>query len=256
MKRISLQTRVIAALVLVAALLAAPAAAEAKKKLGIDVSRFQGKIKWDKVGKTKVKFAFVQASRGDGRNCVTVPDDCGRDKQYRRNYKGARKEGIAVGPYHRAFFDGNGRKDAKRDARKQAKVFLKQVGKLRGDDLRPVLDFESNGGGRPFGGYDQKDLKVWIETWLDRVQDKLKAKPIIYTNHSSWQATGDTEQFAKKGHLLWVAQFGVDKPLVPADNWAGRGWAVWQYTSAGSVKGIKGNVDENRARVGLKKLEA
>jgi lysozyme len=252
MSRFSLHITVIAAALAIAA---PPADALAKKAQGIDVSRFQKKIDWKKVDKDGVDFAFAQASRGDGKNCVTVPSDCGRDKFWDRNYDEARKQGIPVGPYHRAFFDGGDRKDAKKEAKKQAKVFLKEVGDLRKDDLKPVLDFESNGGGSAFGGYGEKELKTWIQTWLDEVEDDLGAKPIIYTNNSSWQATGNTESFAKAGYTLWVADFDAKKPLVPAGNWGGKGWSVWQYTSSGRVDGIDGPVDENKARVNVKKLE-
>jgi lysozyme len=256
MPRIPLQTRLMAALLAATALLGLPALATAKKSMGIDVSRFQEKIDWKKVDKDGVDFAFVQASRGDGNNCVTVPDNCGRDKWWSRNYDEARKQNIPVGPYHRAFFDGGDKKDAKKEAKKQAKIFLKEVGDLKKGDLKPVLDFESNGGGSAFGGFGEKELKTWIQTWLDEVEDELGTEPIIYTNNSSWQSTGDTESFAKAGYLLWVADFDAKKPLVPAGNWGGKGWSVWQYTSSGRVDGIDGPVDENKARVNLKKLEA
>ena len=251
----SLHTKAIPAVLACLALAALPGLAMAKKTFGIDVSRFQEKINWKAARKDGVKFAFVQASRGDGKNCVTVPGDCGRDKFYDRNYDEARKQDIPIGPYHRAFFDGGNRKKAKKEARKQAKIFLKEVGNLKNGDLKPVLDFESNGGSSGFGGYDKKALIAWIQTWLDDVEDELGSKPIIYTNHSSWQATGNTERFAKAGYLLWVADFDAKKPLMPAGNWGGKGYSVWQYSSTGRVKGVKGAVDENRARVGIKKLE-
>lgn len=222
-----------------------PEAATAKRVPGIDVSRFQGTIDWERVGETRIKFAFVQASRGSGRDCTVAPDNCGADEQYARNYRRARAAGIRVGPYHRMFAGGGGRKRTKRDARREAKLFLSQVGELRKGDLLPALDVET-----PFGGLVPKALRRWIRTWLRRVERKLGARPIIYTNTSSWRATGDTKRFARAGHPLWVANWGVKRPSVPADNWDGNGWSVWQYTSSGRVKGIKGRVDRNRLRGG------
>ena len=52
-----------------------------------------------------------------------------------------------------------------------------------------------------------------------------------------------------------VANFDVPRPLVPAGNWAGKGWTVWQYTSKGRARGIDGNVDRNRLKKGFGKLE-
>jgi len=89
------------------------------------------------------------------------------------------------------------------------------------------------------------------------VRKRLGKRPLIYTNRTSWAATGNTTQFARAGHRLWVAEWGVRKPTVlPALGWGGRGWSVWQYTSSGRVAGIAGRVDLNRAAVGLGKLTA
>ena len=55
--------------------------------------------------------------------------------------------------------------------------------------------------------------------------------------------TGDTRLLARDGALLWVAHWGVDSPTLPADDWDGHGWVVWQYSSTGRVPGISGHVD-------------
>ncbi len=230
--------------------LAAPAAA-ARPEQGIDVSRFQGKIRWARVADAGIDFAFVQASRGSGSDCSVAADECGADGWYDRNYEAARDAGIRVGAYHRAFAGGGGKKRTQRDARREARVFVKSVGAMRGDDLLPALDLEA-----PFGGLSPKQLRRWVRVWLDRVEHKLGEKAIIYTNTSSWRATGDTKRFARKGHPLWVANWGVKKPSVPADNWDSEGWSVWQYTSSGRVEGIDGRVDRNRIRVGLSRISA
>lgn len=227
----------------------APATASAVKKnvRGIDVSRFQGKIAWDRVGRTQIGFAFVQASRGSGADCTVVPERCGADEYYEINYRGARANGIRVGAYHRAFASGPGIRGAKADARAEANAFIAQVGTLRHRDLLPVLDVET-----PFTDLDDKELRVWVHTWLDRVERKLGRKAIVYTNQSSWLATGDTTEFALLGHPLWVANYGVSRPAVPALNWAGFGWSVWQFTSSGHVRGVDGSVDKNRLSNGFR----
>lgn len=229
----------------------APGPAAAQSVPGIDVSRFQEAIDWERVGETRIGFAFVQASRGNGGDCTVVPDRCGADEFYGLNYLGARAEGIRVGAYHRAFASGRGPKSARRDAKVEANVFIEVVGELRERDLLPALDVET-----PFGDLSKRGLRTWVRTWLKRVRRKLGERPIIYTNHSSWQATGDTTKFARAGHPLWVANYGVESPSVPAANWNGAGWSVWQYTSSGHVKGIEGSVDKNRLRVGLDEISA
>lgn len=230
----------------------APTAGAARGPIkGIDVSRFQGRIAWNKVGKTDLRFAYVQASRGSGRDCTVVPEECGRDQYFARNYGNAKAAGLRVGAYHRAFAKGRTRSKAKQDARAEANRFIDVVGRVRSDDLRPALDVEV-----PFRRLDEGRLRLWIRTWANRAEKKLHVKPVIYTNSSSWLATGDSTSFARDGYLLWVANFDVRKPSVPADNWAGKGWTIWQYTSSGRVRGINGNVDRNRLKKGFGKLEA
>src|SRR5215211_7875947 len=215
------------------------------KPLGIDVSRFQGAIKWKRVAsRSSVQFAFVQASRGSGFDCETAPDRCGADEFYVRNYSRARAFGIRVGPYHRAFTNGEVIVDVEADALAEANLFISvvaQAGGLKSGDLRPALDVET-----PFGGLNAFKLQTWIRTWLERVESALGAKPVIYTNKVSWKATGGTTEFADDGNPLWVAHWGVSVPTVPASFWGGNGWSVWQYASSGHVKGIKGNVDLDR----------
>ena len=61
---------------------------------GVDVSRFQGKIDWDKVADAGIDFAFIRVGlRGTTEGKILV-DDCFED-----NIKGATASGIDVGVY-------------------------------------------------------------------------------------------------------------------------------------------------------------
>jgi GH25 family lysozyme M1 (1,4-beta-N-acetylmuramidase) len=128
-------------------------------------------------------------------------------------------------------------------------VFLTTVGSLQSGELIPVLDVEA-----PFTGMTPTTLRTWIRVWVKRVNARLGRKPMIYTNATSWAATGNTKEFAKAKYPLWVAQWGVSKPSIPAGNWAGHGYSVWQYTSSGSVAGISGRVDMDKLGIGLAKI--
>ena len=229
--------------------LAQASPATAARIPGIDVSRFDDRIDWDRVAGAGIEFAFVQASRGAGDDCAVKPRRCGDDRFYDRNYELARAAGIAVGPYHRAFVTGTDRATLVADARAEAAVFLDEVRQLRGGDLLPALDFEA-----PIADAEPSLIRRWIRVWARRVRARLDVKPVIYTNVSSWATTGDTTEFAAAGHPLWVANWGVRSPMVPASNWGGRGWSVWQYTSDGAVAGVEGRVDRNVLRGGLRAL--
>jgi lysozyme len=228
--------------------LSAPARAEV---LGVDVSRLEGRIDWQRVAATDIEFAFVQASRGSGADCAVRPRRCGADPRYLYNYRGAKASGLRVGAYHRAFVGGRTLRAAKRDARIEAGLFVSEVGRLRGGDLLPALDVET-----PFAGLDPRRLRAWIRTWLERVRIRLGARPLIYTNLHSWQFTGDVRSFARAGHRLWVANWGVRHPAVPAGNWDGRGWSIWQFTNDGRVAGIPGRPDMNRLGVPFRAISA
>jgi uncharacterized repeat protein (TIGR02543 family) len=66
----------------------------------------------------------------------------------------------------------------------------------------------------------------------------------MYTSPYGWASrTGDSRALARAGVPLWVAHWGVQEPLLPAGEWDGNGWRVWQYTSDGHVAGIAGRVD-------------
>jgi len=220
------------------------------KAMGIDVSRFQGPIDWPTVATTGgIRFAFVQASRGSGADCTVKPAQCGADPFFATNRVAAESNGIRVGAYHRAFAAGGTTTDARADAIAEADVFLGAVGSLQSGELVPVVDVET-----PFSGMTATTLRTWIRVWVKKVNKRLGRKPMIYTNTSSWGATGNTLEFAKAKYPLWVAQWGVSRPSVPASNWAGHGYSVWQYSSSGTVAGISGNVDQDRLGTGLAKI--
>jgi GH25 family lysozyme M1 (1,4-beta-N-acetylmuramidase) len=217
--------------------------------MGIDVSRFQGAIDWPSVAGSGIRFAFVQASRGSGSDCTVKPAQCGPDPYFATNRVAAESAGIRVGAYHRAFAGGATVADARADALAEADIFLAQVATLQVGELIPVLDAEA-----PFTGMTSRSLRTWIRVWVKRVTKRLGRKPMIYTNRSSWAATGNTGEFARAKYPLWIAEWGVSRPTVPSNNWAGRGYSVWQFTSSGSVPGISGRVDMDRLGKGLAKI--
>ena len=246
----SLRTTLLATLATALAVCACAVPAQAgTRAIGIDVSRFQKTIIWPSVAGAGVRFAFVQASRGSGLDCTVKPEECGADPYFAINRTGAEAVGIRVGAYHRAFATGATLEAARADAVAESDVFLAAVGSLQSGELIPVLDVET-----PFTGMSSTTLNAWIRVWVKRVGRRLGRKPMIYTNATSWAATGNTMEFARARYPLWVAQWGVGKPSVPAGNWAGHGYSVWQYTSSGSVSGITGRVDMDKLGIGLAKI--
>jgi GH25 family lysozyme M1 (1,4-beta-N-acetylmuramidase) len=229
--------RVLAALVVVGfafTVLANPVPGDAKSRPkpvdpfvpGIDVSYHQGSIDWSRVASAGKRFAYARASAGT----LTA------DSAYAANRAGARAAGLAVGAYHYGNPDS-----APNDAANEASWFLQNATVASGD-LVPVLDLEVS------NGLDAPTLTSWVQTWLSQVAAATGVKPIIYTNRSFWTTSmANTEWFAQNGYRLWIAHWTTaSQPTLPAADWGGLGWTLWQHSSTGSVPGIAGKVDLDR----------
>ena len=190
--------------------------------LGLDVSHWQGAPRWKKAKAAGVQFVIAKASEAQGFV----------DNQYARNKRRADALGIPFTAYHFARPDRT-----TNDAVREADHFVRTA-RLAGRYLLPVLDLEVTGGLGP------KRLIEWTRAWLKRVEQRLGVKPIIYTSPSFWtERMNDTRWFANNGYRLWIAHWRATEPRVPAANWGGRGWTLWQVSDCGSVSGIGGCVD-------------
>ena len=108
----------------------------------------------------------------------------------------------------------------------------------RPGNLLPVLDLETS------RGLDQQGVTLWARRWTAEVRRLTGVTPLVYTSPYGWASrTGDSRALARDGSPLWVAHWGVESPLLPAGDWDGNGWHVWQHTSDGHVAGIAGRVD-------------
>ena len=192
---------------------------------GLDVSHWQGDIDWSKVANAGYAFTFLKAT--DDTDYV--------DPTFAANRAGARANGLEVGAYHFARPDASAG-----DARQEAIHFV-DVANPQPGDLLPVLDIETS------AGLDQAGVTRWARTWVATVKELTGVTPFVYTSPYGWaDRTGDTPLLARDGSPLWVAHWGVSSPTLPADDWDGHGWTVWQHTSKGHVNGISGNVDLDR----------
>jgi GH25 family lysozyme M1 (1,4-beta-N-acetylmuramidase) len=194
---------------------------------GIDVSHWQNTIDWTQVAGAGKRFAFMKASEGVDLAAPTYATDRAQ----------AKAVGLYVGAYHFARPDrGPG------DAIAEADYFL-SMSQLEAGDLVPVLDLEDAGGLSPV------ELQEWVKGYLGRIYERTGARGMIYASPTFWRnAMGDTTWFASNGYVMvWVAHWTTGLgPTVPAANWGGYGWTLWQYSSSGSVPGISGRVDLDR----------
>jgi lysozyme len=227
---------------LLAALAASPASAAGRAPSGvpgatsyvegIDVSHYQETIDWSKVAASGKRFAIAKAS--EGQTFV--------DPMFATNRAGAKAAGLVFGAYHYADPD-----TSPNDAVLEADHFASVAGYQAGE-VRPTLDLENN------GGLSVSQLQTWVNSFLKELTARTGKKAMIYTSPNFWSTSmGDTAYFATHGYsVLWIANWGVPDPSVPANNWGGNGWTFWQWTDCESVPGITtGCVDGDRYHQGV-----
>jgi GH25 family lysozyme M1 (1,4-beta-N-acetylmuramidase) len=197
---------------------------------GIDVSKWQGDVDWAEVASTTVRYVIMRATIGN-----TASTARSVDPMYFEYLAEATANGLVVGAYHRANV---GRADD--DATHEANFFVNNA-QIAAGDVLPVLDIEET------HGLTISEMQDWVREWVQQVFARTGVKPLVYTSPNFWLANmGNTRWFADHGYPLWIAHWGVSAPSVPADDWGGKGWTFWQWTSTGHVAGIAGNVDRDR----------
>lgn len=190
---------------------------------GIDVSRWQGLINWDQV-KGARDFAIIKLGGSD--------DGLYPDGQGVRNANEARRVGIPHGFY---FYLGG-----VTDTATEVKHILNLIASIGG--LKPgeciALDWEE---------HNTVEVAYVTEIAQGLINAGMPA-PLIYMSYSRVRGN-DWTPLVKLNCGLWVAAWG-DNDTIPEDNeipgsdeWPF--WAIWQYSSTGSVPGISGRVDHN-----------
>ncbi len=190
--------------------------------LGIDVSTWQGTIDWKKVKASGINFAMIRCGfRGMDSGKITL------DSYFLNNIKGAIANNINVGVY---FFS---MAKNKTEAIEEAKWVINLIKDY--DISYPVaIDTEI---------FDKYRLKgVSYSTLTNNAiafSDYVKSKgytPMIYSYARAFNQYFDTAKF--NNYRIWLAQYNDEA------TYKGR-YYMWQYTSSGSVPGIKGRVDMN-----------
>ena len=186
------------------------------KVVGFDVSEFQGKVDWEEVEildeKYPVQFVFIRATAGN--NYV--------DRQFKRNWTGAKENKIMRGAYH--YYRPN------ENSIEQADLFIKTV-KLKKGDLPPVLDIEKLPKNQPLDS-----LKKGLKRWLTKVEKHYQVRPIIYSGER-YYSDFLKEEFSE--YLFWIANYNFYREKIEDD------WLFWQFTEKASLPGIKHRVDVN-----------
>ena len=200
---------------------AVPATTTGRLK-GIDVSRNQPSINWQKVVGSGRAFAYAQVSDGLRTPDPTFTKDL---------WTGMRQAGLARGAYHFA------RPQQNRDPRDEVHEFLNlltRAGGLQTGDLIPMLDVEGFGSA---GRLTQRQTLEWVRGFVNEMHAQIGRRPIIYTG-SFWrdQMGNPADDLNCK---LWLAAY-VKNPndFLPA-AWGNSGFTIWQFSSTGTLPGVE-----------------
>ncbi|MCM1046454.1 MAG: hypothetical protein NC417_13190 [Candidatus Gastranaerophilales bacterium] len=191
---------------------------------GIDVSEHQGVIDWTQVAGDGVEFAFIRANyRGYGTGKLV------EDKNFAQNVSGATAAGVKVGVY---VFTQAITAD---EVQEEADLVLSQIAPYT-IECPIVIDIEKTGDSS--GRMNQLSLEERTALVLQFCQiiENAGYQVMIYHNTEMGALMLDLEPF--EGYDKWFASYS-DQMFYPY------AYKVWQYSSTGSVNGIKGNVDLN-----------
>lgn len=184
---------------------------------GVDVSYHQGAIDWKKVKASGIRFAMLRA--GFGKNNI--------DKQFCANAKGCQNAGIPFGAY---WFSYAYTADM---ARREAQYCIQA---LRPYEIKyPVsfdLEYDTVSYARKHGVTITRTLATDMAVAFCEEVERMGYMGMNYANLDYMRT-----MFFNVPYDLWFARYSAE----PGRN----DMAIWQYSSAGAVPGIKGRVDMN-----------
>ena len=189
--------------------------------MGIDISKHNGTVDWNAVKNAGVEFVILRCGYRGSASGVLVEDE-----KFRTNIKGATAAGLKVGIY---FFS---QAVNEMEAVEEASLTLSLI---KGHKISyPVyIDVEA-ANGRADGLSAAERTKV-VKAFCETIRDSGYTAG-VYSNKNWFAEKMDTGAFGN--YRIWLAQY-TESP-----TYTGR-YEMWQYSSRGTIPGIKGDVDLN-----------
>ncbi|MCD8052344.1 MAG: peptidoglycan-binding protein [Clostridiales bacterium] len=184
---------------------------------GIDVSKWQGAVDWEKAAASGIKFAIIRAGYGSSTSQ--------KDPKFETNYAGAKAAGLLVGVYWYSYATTTS------GAKAEAETCLECVGDKE-LDLPIYFDQE----------YEAKILalttakRTSICKKFASVIEAAGYLPGIYASSSWFKSQLNAEELTS--YSIWAAQY-ASSCTCPVS------YDIWQYSSSGSVSGVSGRCDMN-----------
>lgn len=192
---------------------------------GIDVSVFQGDIRWDEVASDGIDFAILRIGyRGYGSKGIM-----GIDNNFIKNYDGAKNAGIDVGVY---FYSQATNAD---EAREEARFVLEAL-EDRVLQFPVVYDWEyvDNAEART-ANMTSEEITICATAFCDEIK-KAGREVMIYFNREIGYFEYDLTLINE--YDFWLAEYSDYPTFIYKFN-------MWQYTDSAKVNGIDSTVDLN-----------
>lgn len=194
--------------------------------MGIDVSKYQGKINWEKVAAEGVEFVFLRLGLRGYESGKLVEDET-----FQANIKGATEHGIKVGVY---FFS---QAITVEEAVEEANFVLERIAPYN-IECPVVFDVEKVGSSsarmNQLTPQERTDVTI---AFLDAIE-AAGYKSMFYHNMETALLLLELERL--KDYDRWFAYYGEELYYPYA-------YGVWQYSEKGRINGISGEVDMNIA---------
>ncbi len=196
---------------------------------GIDVSKWQGKIDWNKVKRQGIDFAIIRIGyRGENGNIY-------KDEYADYNIQQADKAGVLVGVYF--FSTAVNTAEAKTEAE-----WVNENIKNYPISLPVVYDCE---------GFSKSDSRMYNLSVKEKTDNALSFintiknlgyEPMFYASKNDLIEEFETQRI-ENAAKIWIAHFdGKIYPETQNPQYSGK-YTMWQYTNKGVVSGIDTDVD-------------
>ncbi len=206
---------------------------QAKKGLqnGIDVSKWQGKIDWQKVKNAGIDFAIIRIGyRAENGQLY-------RDSNADYNIQQAQKSGILIGVYF--FSTAINQKEAIEEAQWT-------VSAIKGYPISYPVVYDCE-------GFKNSDSRMYSLTAEQRTQNALSFLDTVKKSGYEGMFYGSKSDLTDNAafniseieakYKVWVAQYkNPPYPQSQRPDYDGK-YDMWQYTNKGIVSGVEGNCD-------------
>ena len=187
-----------------------------KTKIGIDVSKWQGNIDFQKIKDAGVEFIYIRVGTQEGFGKGSV-----QDQYFLNNIKKANEYGIDAGIYYYSYAT------TKEEAKEQALWVIDQI-KDYEVKLPIAFDWES------FSKFNE--LKMSIHDFNEVAESFLKTLEDNNYEGSLYGSKNYLEKIWKTSRKVWLAHY-TKQTTYEGDYY------LWQLCNDGKVSGINGYVD-------------